>query len=237
MNLPRYFSSYYTDNFILVQFIIVEFIETHQLILQIETLFQEILNSQQLLEKGFSSLIQMSTPLLNNSSSFQSTNSFHWIEGSLTKLKIYCEYFCSNLKQKEKAGTQLHAALHQTELAAMYYFKLLSSLQTPFTSLDHPSFLSLKRAFESLKLRFKRVIRSIPLLVSAYCHNENILLCLLRKNSSLTKIYGANFLAKYFKCSLTPQELMGLLLKQYQTRGFSPLPHSIRKNIEEESTR
>lgn len=227
-----HFCAYYKDNFILVQFIIVEFIETHHLILQIETLFEEILQSPQSLEKKFLSLIQLSTLLLQGSSSFPLTFSFHWTEGSLTKLKSYCENFCSNLKQKEKGGTQLHLALHQAELAAMHYFLLLSSNKQT-SSFNETSFLSLKRAFESFKRRFNRVIRSIPRLVCAYCHNENILLCLLRKKGSLTKIYGIDFLAKYFKCSLTPHELMGLLLKQYQIRGFSSLPHPVQKHAEE----
>ncbi len=229
-----HFSTYYKDNKILIQFMIVEFIETHQLLLQIETLFQNMQGSQQLfLEKELSSLIQMAPFLLQGFSSSHEASSFGWVEGALTKLKMYCEHFCSNAEQKEKKGIELYLALHQTELAVRHSFSLLSSLKRQGIPSEAFSFLSIQRAFASLKMRFNRVIRSFPRLVRDYCHDENILLCLLRKKGALTKIYGSDFLAKSFKCSLSPQELMRLLLKQYQTRGFFSLPPLIQKNLEE----
>ncbi len=65
--------------------------------------------------------------------------------------------------------------------------------------------------------------RYIPRVLSSYCDNENVILCLLRKKDPLAKIYGKDSLYKRFKWPTKPTELNKWITQRYQARGLSEM--------------
>jgi hypothetical protein len=231
----RHFYHYYEDNSLLVQFIIVEFIQTHHLIFQIKTLIQNHLDSVHIPQSIVPSLMHVFSQLVGCLSQQERVFFSRWTKGSLTKLKEYCEQFARNSNYQNKQQIKLHLAAHQTWLAAIYYLELLYSLQVTHDPQSQTYFLlPLKRVFQTLQRRFNQVMRSIPHVMSPYCKNENVILCLLRKKAPLAKIYGDDFLYKSFKWSFEPKELSQLLIQCYEARGFQSILPMVKEILKEE---
>lgn len=227
----RHFTAFYKDNALLIQFMIEEFIQSYPLTMQINTLIQERLDSIQNLNTVSFSLIQILGRLIGAPS--QQENSFFssWTKGPLTKLKEYCEQFSSNSAHKNKQYVNLHLAAQHTWMLAVNNFEMLLSLsanpnpQNPSSMLF---LLPLERAFQRLQRHFNQISRYIPRVTTAFWNNENVILYLFRKKSLLEEIYGSDFFYKRFKLSKKYPELIELLIKRYEARGFENLLPTIQ---------
>jgi hypothetical protein len=234
----HHFSAYYKDNGILIQFMIVEFLQTYQLTFKIKTLIQEHLDSPQTSETLYSSLIQLLAQLIGCFTQKERPSFSPWIKGSLTKLKEYCEQFSINSSHQNEHHIHLHLAAHQTWLTAVNNLEMLnSSSDLNKKNSDVILFLqSLKKSFHVLQLRFNQVIQYIPKVIVDFWHNENVILCLLRKRSQLVEIYGPDFLYKRFKWPFKAKELVQLLINRYQERGFEALLPTIQHILDSAET-
>ena len=234
----QHFSAYYEDNSILIQFIMVEFVQTYQLTLQIKKLIQENLDSPQISSELFPSLIQILGQLTGCLSQHERSAFSRWTKGSLTKFKEHCEQFSRNSSHQNKQHVSLHMAAHHAWLTAIHNFELLNSLYTnPYT--QNPKTLlhlfPLKRSFHILQNRINQIIRYIPHVMNDYWNNENVILCLLRKRAQFTEIYGSDFLYKRFKWPVKIKELIQLLVLRYQARGFEALLPTIQQILDSEA--
>lgn len=231
----HHFSAYYEDNSLLIQFMMVEFIQTYQLTFQIKTLIHEHLDSN---EKSNSVLHSLSHILGQLVGHFphQGRSSFsRWAKGSLTKLKEYAEQFSRNSSHQNKQHVNLHMATHQAWLTALHNLELLNSLSmNPYTPNSDAILLllPLKRTFNTLQIRFNQVIRHIPRVMREYWNNENVILCLLRKRAQFIEIYGSDFLYKRLKWPVKTKELAQLLVERYQARGFEALLPTIQQILD-----
>lgn len=233
----HHFKAFYQDNSILIQFMIEEFIRSYQLNFQIKLLMQEHLESTRDLDTSFASLIQMLGQLIGYSSP-QTHASFSWNKGPLTKFKEYCEQFSRNSSHQDKQHVNLHMATHHAWLMALYNLELLNSLYSNSYVAQSDSLLfliPLKRAFQSLQMRFKQISRYLPHVSHPYRDNENVILCLLRRKDLLQEIYGSDFLYKRFKWPMKTSELVAWLMQRYQARGFEALLPTIQYLSEPEA--
>jgi hypothetical protein len=227
----HHFSAFYEDNAILIQFMMEEFIQSYQLISQIQTLVQNQLDSIQKLSALSSSLIPILGQLVGCLSQQERPSFSRWTKGSLTKFKEYCEQFLHNSSHTHKQHLRLHMAAHQTWITAVHNLELLNSLYKITCKTESDSFtflLLLKRAFHRLQRRFNQISRSILKVMRTYWDNENVIFCLLRKKDLLSEIYGYDFLHKHLKWSLKASQLVELLVKRYQARGFEDLIPTIK---------
>jgi hypothetical protein len=212
-----------------------EFVQTYQLTIQIKSLIQEHLNSTQILYTVYPSLIQTLGQLIGCFPHQERSSLCRWTKGSLTKLKEYCEQFSRNSLHQNKQHVHLHMATHQTWLTAMHNLELLNAIDiNSFNeNSDINSFLqTLKRAFNTLIIRFNQVIRTIPRVLNSFWNNENVMLCLLRKRTEFIEIYGSDFLYKRFKWPVKTKELVQLILQRYRERGFEALMPTIQQMID-----
>lgn len=228
----HHFSTFYEDNALLIQFIMVEFVHIYQLTFQIKALIQDRLDFISDSRTFLSSLTPILAQLVGYLPQQEQSSFSRWTKGSLTKFKEYCERFSYNSFHQNKQHVHLHMAAHQAWLTAIHNMELLNSLHTNShkKNLDKTLFLiPLKRTFNTLHLRFNQVIRYIPRVIGAYWDDENVMLCLLRKQAQLTEIYGSDFLCKRFKWPIKRQELMPFLAQRYQNRGFEALIPTIQQ--------
>lgn len=235
---PDHFTTFYEDNSLLIQFIVVEFLHIHQLTFQIKTLIENQLNFTLDLDlnRFIPLLREMLAQLVGHHLPQQEKISLshlsHWTKGSLTKFKEYCERFSHNSYHQNRKHVHLHMAAHQVWLAAIEHMELLNSLQrNPYLQNVNTvlGVQPIKRTFQTLQTRFNQVSRTIPRVISAYWDNENVVLCLLRKRNQLTEIYGSDFLYKRFKWPMKMKEIFQLLRKRYQDRGFEGLLPTIHQ--------
>jgi hypothetical protein len=217
----------------------VEFVQTYQLTLQIKTLIQEHLNSTQT-PKDFLSLIKILGQLIGCPPQQERSSFSWWTKGSLTKLKEYCEQFSRNSFHQNKQHIHLHLAAHQAWLTAIHNLELLNSLYVNIYTQNPEAILlilPLKRTFNTLHIRFNQVIRCIPRVMGDYWNDENVILCLLRKRAQFIEIYGSDFLYKRFKWPIKITELVQLLVQRYQARGFDTLLPTIQQILDSEEIR
>lgn len=230
----KHFSACYEDNAILIQFIIVEFVQIHQLTSQLKLLIDKYLensavdNSHEIGTEFKQTLGQLIDIHPQNSRSSHSK----WTKGSLAKLKEYCEQFSCNSSHQSKQHIDLHMATHQALLHAIHTQELLNRIiLNPYVQ-SSEVFLQLdpvKRSFNNLLGRINQVIRFLPRVFAPFWDNENVLLCLLRIREPLGKIYGDDFLQKKFKWPAKAQGLVPFLVNRYKERGFESLIPTIQQ--------
>lgn len=222
-----HFNAYYYDNSILIQLVITEFITTYETICQIQGLIEEGLESVDTLDKVAKQLAILLQNLLGIST-FDHSNC-RWIKGSLTKLKNYCEQFSRNKEHRDENSVDLYTVVHQAWLGALHDLELLR----PFFHIDnlsmsHSIFLRLKQSLNQIDNRLNEIHKPLTRLIIPFQADENVMFFLLRKKEALSKIYGPNFMAKFFKENVKSQpDLLQVLIKRYEHRGFEHLVHTV----------
>lgn len=228
----QHFSNFYGDNDLLIQFIMVELLHIYRFTFQIKAFLHDRSDSTNDIDSFLLPLTQMLTQLIGNLPQQEESALTRWTNGSLTRFKEYCERFSSNSSHQNKLHVRLHLAAHQAWLTAVHATELLNSLQTTTYKINTRKILpmpSIKRAFNTLQMRFNRVIRYIPKILKMYWDNENVILCLLRKKKQFTEIYGTDFLYKRFNWPIQMKELIALLAKRYLDRGFEAILPTIEQ--------
>lgn len=232
----RHFTAFYKDNTILIQFLIEEFIRSYQLTFQIKTLIQEGLDSTQSLSSFALSLIRILGQLIGSPSHHEHTSPSSWTKGPLTKFKEYCEQFSRNSTHQNKQYINLHIAVQHAWMLAVNNFELLHAISTnphPQNSSSMLYLLPIERAFHRLQKRFNQISRYIPRISAVFWNNENVILYLFRRKYLLEEIYGSDFFYKRFKLAMNTPDLIELLTKRYQARGFESLLPTIQYLVEE----
>lgn len=230
-SLGNHFSTFQGNNAILVQFILVEFLHIYQLTFQIKKLMQDKIDSVVASESLLPSLTYLMSELVGQAQHKKFPIS-RWTQGSLTKFKEYCERFSSNSLHQNKHHVHLHMAAHQAWLTAVHNLELIYSSHYNSSTENANIQFSLfpfKRSFNTLQVHFNRVIRHIPKVINSFWNDENVVLCLLRRKTQLSEIYGTDFLNKHFKWPFKIGELLPLLVQRYQDRGFEALVPTIQQ--------
>lgn len=232
------FKAYYKDNSLLIQFMMVEFLQTYHLTLKIKNLIQERLNSNLSSDSFYPSLIQLLGELLGYNSQQQPVSCSPWIKGSLIKLKDYSEQLSRNSLFQNKNHFNLYMAVQKAWLTAINNFEILNTLYLNAYRSHTELMLSiapLKRAFNTLQNRFNRVIRTIPRVMTKYWNNENVILCVFRKRAQFAEIYGCDFLNKEFKWPIKVKDLLAFLVHRYRERGFENLLPTFQHILNQEA--
>jgi hypothetical protein len=223
-----HFNAYYQDNFLLIQFIVTEFIHTHQLACEIKQISSHFLTVPYQPTQILETLSLKISQLMGNLSPREHFPFSQWVKSPLTQLKDHSEQFSRNTHHQNKSHVKFHLTVHQLWLAAIHLLELIRYLQESLQNAEEkaPYFLLIKRAFQTFNTRFNQVTRLIPLILRVYIDNENVVYCLLRKRTQLNAIYGETFISKLLKKPLAPEKLLQLLLTRYQARGYDKFLHS-----------
>lgn len=230
----QYFMGYLEDNALLIQFILIEFVQTYRLTFQIKPLIQEVLESTKPPENHLKSLIQIFGQLVGSLPQQERSSFSRWTKGSLSKLKDYSEQFSRNSHYKNKNHINLHMTAHHFWMTAIHHVELLHSIHSnPPTQKGEANLLlhSLKKIFQTLQTRVNQLIRQIPRVMNEFADNENVILCLFRIKPQLNDIYGSD-LFKLFKWSKSKDELIQFMIERFKERGFETLIPTIHQVIE-----
>ena len=226
--LSDHFKAYYQDNFLLIQFIVVEFIQTYQLAHEVKQISYQFLTipyqSTQILEN----LSQKVSELIGNLSPQEHFSFSPWIKSPLVQLKEHSEQFSRNTLNKHKSHVSFYLTVHQLWLATIHLAELIRYLQESLKDPQEktPYLFLIKRTFQTFNTRFNQMIRLLPRLIRAYTDNENVIYSLLRQRTQLEAIYGQPFISKLLKKPLAAEKLLQLLLMRYQARGYDKFLHA-----------
>lgn len=214
----HHFNAYYHNNTLLIQFILSEFILSHQITKEIEIKTEEAWQVQDMNE--FSRLLTQYLQALLRSE----TEKDRWVKGPLIKIKDYCEQFSHNLNHSDKTSFNLCSYIHKTWLIGIKMFELLNSihkLSYQTQSLNTFLMAALKRTFTQFTQRLKEMSKHILKLLSNHRHEETVLFFILRKKNQLIEIFGNDFFGKMIKINKTNS--LNLIKENYIQRGFEHL--------------
>lgn len=228
----QHFNAYYLDNRLLIQFVVIKFLETHELVRQIRYLFDFNNSLNSALEQSIHPLYQKLSQLVDPVSDYnrEGQSSSQWTKRPLTKLKHYCEQFSINDCYRNKAGQILSRSAQQAWLSALQNLDLVRIFQQSIASPSTiASFISaIKQNLNRLNRHLNRVEKYLPYVLSSYEDNENVLFFLLRKKEDLMNIYGSDFMSKIFTRFDEKKAISELISQRYKNRGFEHLLNSIQ---------
>lgn len=215
----QHFSTYYHDNSLLVQFILSEFIATHQLFCQIKDLTETALESAQSLQSLFESLNRLIGLVYDN----ERFMIFQWTKGPLTKLNHYCKQFYKNAHYQNKHNLALYNYVHKTWLSVLQIWEFLHAFQV--TQMPKSAISKIKRTIKYLNTCISQMAKYISRIIPPFNNDENVIFFFFRRKTQLEEIYGIDFIDKVFKMSAN--ESLQLLIQRYVQRGFDHLISSI----------
>lgn len=220
----HHFNAYYHHNAVLIQFVLDEFIATHQLTYQIRQLGQLACESLSSLKESVHPLYQTTHQLLGLRSDADRLSNSRWMKGPLTKLKLYCEQFSYNSQYQNKLGLAVCTNVYQAWLTALHILELLNLLdQSGPTTISSSILLDLKRTLRRLEQRMRQITKQVPRLLNAYRDNENVIFFLLKKRQELEEIYGFDTINKAFRDLFNKNSFSELVVQRYTKRGFDHL--------------
>lgn len=227
-NFHTHFNPYYRHNSLTIQFIISEFIEIHQLFNQINLIIETHNYSSHLLSEHFPQLFDLFKSLLGCQSDSKILHL--WTQGSLTKLKNYCDCLSQNSHHQNANILKLKMQVHQMWLDGCYSFEMLKQIQESLPlAPEQASFMNFTKKYTRLHALIKKSAKCLSRVLTLYQQDENVLFFLLRKKEPLATIYGPSFISKIFKTVFKGENQAFQWLKQkYMMRGFhhmTPLLH------------
>lgn len=223
-NENPHFKAYYHHNGIVIQFMIMEFIEVCQLVYQINKVTGAYLESDILLKKSPGPLHHFLHQLIGSLGEVDRPFISSWENGPLTKLKNYCGQFSKNAEFECKPGQILFRSLHHMWLNALHIIEAIHTLKNAVYQNSHPAAqASCKRNLILFNKRLEAVKKQFPALLKLFRHDENVMFLLMKKKEELTEIYGPIFADKFFKPGKEEQKILKLLLNRYSQRGFAHL--------------
>lgn len=216
----RYFNPFYLDNALLVQFIFSELLIVINKSTEIQLIRNKILPFFPASQEHLPILIERMNDLISiDDHTLLNTK-------PLLKLKTYIEYYAINLKYQEKLALSLSHDIQLVCHAFNHIRELLNQFKEPLSPHHHVNaFLrSINRLFNQYFKRLDKIIHSAPNLLKSYETNENLILFIFKNEKELSKIYGLNFLSKWFKIhSKNIQLLLELLKEKYLEKGYEHL--------------
>ncbi|WP_075883656.1 hypothetical protein [Candidatus Protochlamydia sp. W-9] len=216
----KHFNAYYQDNSLLIQFVIMEFLNVHQFVCHIQKWMDHQHFPPGKIDYSISPLLHLLNQLLGTHPNQEHITISKWIKGPLTKMKDYCEQFSKNpsltpshLKLYDSVYQTWHLANHQMNL--LHTFQLCQMVKAKVT---FPPYF--QRSFKQLLKLFNVTAKQIPKVANLYWNNENVVYFLIRKKEQLVKVYGEEWTYKHFKSFAKQNTLLPLLIQRYEQRGF-----------------
>lgn len=221
-----HFNTYYQDNSLLIQFVILEFMSTFNFASHIQSITDQCFESEKSLEQFIPTLSDYFHKLLGTFSDHDRPGST-WTKGPLTKLRNFCCQFSKN--RKEENNLILYTSVHQTWISALHNLEILNASMHSHS--ENINLLIIKRNLNYFFTRLNSISKHLPRVLTSFYDNENVMFFLFRKKDQLAEVYGPHFLKKLFKASVKQsthkQDTIQLLMQRYIKRGFGHMISTI----------
>lgn len=222
-NLP-----YHQNDFLLLQFILSEYLISFNEIKHMHFLFMNfsfLIETQSHKKKIINEFnnIKLSIEKLSGASHHQ-MRLFAWHEsGLLNKLNHYCALFAKHFDLLP--AQKIYKYVNKSLLSCIELHELIFELQNKNLENILQNFDYLKSIEKKIYTRMFRVSRHLPEIVKRFSSNENVLFFLLRHKDDFEKLIDESFILNLMTVNYTNglDDVKQLLLKNYSERGFHQL--------------
>lgn len=225
----QHFKAYYQENSILMQLMISEFFEIHQIACNIFKLEKSKESVQP--KEYIGHLFQYLKEMFGESNDHGLSIS-RWSRGPMSRMQEYCEHFSRNSTDLNKPHLNLLSILHESWLCAKHNLELIYSLNSCYNENKFSVILfRIHRAVHSLLIRIQLTTKHLFNCLKTYNDDENVIFFLLRKKEFLIKIYGIDQFNQLLLFFAKNQNLASFLIKRFKARGFEQLLPVIKKEL------
>jgi hypothetical protein len=236
---PQYFKPYYSNNRLLFQFILSEFILTLQEMQIINRILTELkpawskLTEEQLSET-FQALAEHMSKLSGSSQHYMRLLSWN-DDGFLTKLKNYCALLCQQDTGEDRNQTKMYLEVNQAWLLSMQFLDIIRAMSMQPQPEESINENGLHIAQEKLNRSIQRLSRLVMRMVLQYRDDENVVYFLIRHKKQLDELYKPGYVASIIRKMFPKgtQNITQFLVTRYTERGFDSLIPVIQKKIAE----
>lgn len=224
-NLP-----YHQTDFLLLQFILSEFITSfheikhlHFLFMNLSFLIQTEANKKKI-EDEFKK-IKVATEKLSGGSHHQ-MKLFAWHEtGLLNKLNHYCALFTKHLVNEFMPVQKIYKHANKSLLYCIELHEIVYELQTKGLDVIRQNLQLLKNIEKKIYNRMQRFAKNLPSIIKKFSDNENVIFFILRHKEDFEKLFDESFVLNLIKVNYTHglSDVKQMLLKNYSERGFHQL--------------
>lgn len=235
----QYFKPYYSNNQLLFQFILSEFIRSVEEIKQINQHLMKLkpfwttLNEEQKSQECHL-LLEHISKLSGSSQHYMRVLAWN-DDGYLTKLKNYCALLFQNSGRESKEQMKMQQVSNQAWLFSLQVLDIIRGI--PQKDLLSPAYddnliYEIQTKLNKCIERLSRLVMRSTLL---YHNDENVIFFLLHNREKLDALYNPGHVASLFRKMFPKgtQEVGQFLLKRYEERGFDNLIPIIKKKIAE----
>ncbi len=219
-----YSSSHSYPCHVLFQFILASFLRTQEAFKNLKALRCELGNSSEIRNKmeHKNKLLSAIENLAGIASPFHNGFSLDLNLGLLTGLKNNSTLFQKNYSRqipeasliREQATSSWFHCIELNNLATHF------SLELPLA--DHKDFLRFQKVEARMFAQLKKLGNTILKTLKHFKTNENVLLCLMHRQTQLDSIYGEAFTVKILKkLNLNTEKAYHFIIEAYKKRGFS----------------
>lgn len=229
---PRHVNTYHHNNSLLLQFLLVEFLEAFTEIQRLDILQKRtpLPNHEATSRQKESEREQIEASLaklVGSTRDYMRLFSWNFSEGLLVKLKTYCTLFLQNAEGNEK---ELIAMQHYAEKIWQACLLAIDALhETPQERA--PLVASLDKACSSMH-RFSKLAAR---LIHQFREDENVIFFVVRHHQRFDRLYGNRFVYKLLNRMYQKglRETQQVLVKKYTERGFDNILPIIQTNLAE----
>lgn len=231
---PRPSASYITDNSLLFQFILIEFIEAFSEVQRLDVLCHRKPSTlSDASGKGLDcettrkTIETILTKLAGSARDYMRLFSWNFGDGLLGKLKTNCSLFIHNAVSDEK---EMIALQHYADKMWQGCLQATDSFREEVR--EYEAFFSAVDKTSNSMQRFAKQMARIAL---QFREDENVVFCILRYKESLDKLYGSRFVAKLL-CRMFPKgmrDALNFLSQRYAERGFENVLPVLAEKISE----
>lgn len=222
----QYFSAYFLDNRLLIQFIVAEFLAAYSQVYYLKQKSHLLSSSPALFDELLPQITQSITTLQGVPHENSRPWSYQWRTGSLTKLKKYCEQLSANSFHQNKIHFQMHKHIYRAWICCLHCFEMVKVSQpppSPFTSTFKPILASpLHHSLISMNTSLTNASKLLLKALRPFVDDETVLFFLHKRQQELTAIYGPDVFSHF----VSPKKI-DLLKKFKLNRSRESLIHSL----------
>jgi len=215
--------TYFQDESITIQFILVTYLDAARTLHRIE----QLLHHDQSQIKEVSRLFQS----LHQSPQKDPLNLFHSTGGLIQKMENYLQTLKKAAQNKRLPLSTLQSCLVRMKKRCQTSRELLHKNEDP----TEETVNKIKRSQEKISTCSQKVAQELSRLLMKFGAEENLALLMLKKQEEIGTVFGKTFLKEFME-KIYPgglTEMKSFLLHQYSLRGFEELQPQIIDKVRE----
>ncbi len=223
--------SYHRHDFLLLQFVLSEFLSAQAEVKNLRRLFLEFCEvfrgraGKKNKEEALKNLNRCTEQLSGSSYNYMRIFSWGQEGGFLNKLNHYCALFSQQSPPRLKAAKRIYEEVSRGRLACIELHDLTFSLQGQPQTVWKEYIQQIRQLEEKISKKMSLFSGLLPAIIKEYADNENVIFFLLRHKHEFDELISKEFITDLFTANYPggSGDAEKLLLKKYRKRGFFQL--------------